>query len=340
MSRRIAYLDGGVGERRGVVTLDERPEHLIIERDGAAQSQRLGARVRVRVSRVNRPLGLAFVEMPDGADAVARAPKDVKLVEGASLEGRVTAEPRSGKGALVRIEGPGQGGPALLEPAPDLESRLKALTSGEIVRGAAARDVADEAQAEVLETVHALPGGGSIAIEPTRALVAIDVDVGERDGADAARNRRQVNLVAISEAARLLRLKSLAGTIVMDLAGQGHDGQAISVRAKAAFQPDQPGVTIGRISRLGLMELSVPWRRAPVMDLLQDTLPTETFRLLRAIEREGESSRGARLEARCSAALAASLQPWVPKLAERLGDRIAVIGEDGSTHDRWEVRCL
>ncbi len=62
--------------------------------------------------------------------------------------------------------------------------------------------MADEAEADVLETVHRLPGGGDIAIEPTRALTSIDVDLGERKGQDAKRVTRQANLAAIAESAQ------------------------------------------------------------------------------------------------------------------------------------------
>ena len=61
-------------------------------------------------------------------------------------------------------------------------------------------------------------GGGDIAIEPTRALTAIDVDLSDRKGGDAKRVTRQANLAALGMAARLLRLKGLGGIVVIDLA--------------------------------------------------------------------------------------------------------------------------
>src|SRR5690606_29163252 len=110
------------------------------------------------------------------------------------------------------------GPPTLLFPAQDIRAQLIAYARhADVEEGASARLVADEAEAEVLEMVHPLPGGGSIAIEPTRALTAVDVDVGERRGQDAKRVTRQANLAALGVAARLLRLKCLGGLVVFDL---------------------------------------------------------------------------------------------------------------------------
>ena len=120
--------------------------------------------------------------------------------------------------------------------------------------------MADAAQDEALETIFPLPGGGSFAIEPTRALIAVDVDLGAAAGPAAKRAARAANLAALSEAARVLRLKGLGGLVVIDLAGRGHDGAALLTAAKTAFAPDNPGVAFGPISRFGTLELTVPRR--------------------------------------------------------------------------------
>src|SRR5205085_11837263 len=130
----------------------------------------------------------------------------------------------SGRLAVARELGRGGGAPRLLAPPPEVEAILRAIVRDvDLVEGPEARAAADEAEAEALETVHPLPGGGALAIEPTRALTAIDVDLGERKGADAKRVTRQANLSALTEAARLLRLKGLGGLVVVDLVGRGHD---------------------------------------------------------------------------------------------------------------------
>src|SRR5271167_1653275 len=82
MTERRLYLDVGVGETRGVVTLDGRPERLLISRDGDLACQALGAEVVGRVRKVERQLALAFVDLGDGPDGVLNLRPDIdRLVE-------------------------------------------------------------------------------------------------------------------------------------------------------------------------------------------------------------------------------------------------------------------
>jgi Ribonuclease G/E len=324
MSTRTLFLDKGVGETRAVVQLRGRPERLLIERDGDPAAGRLGARVAARVRRVDRALNLAFLDLGEGCEGVADA---AKLVEGGALEVEVTAEARAGKAAAVRVHGPAEGeAPRLLQPAPSLEERLQAYARGAITRGPDAREAADEAEEAAVTTVHPLPDGGSLSVEPTRGLVAIDVDLGARGGADPKRAARSANLAAVVESARLLRLKALAGLVVIDLAGRGHDGDALTRAAREAFHPDQPGVNLGPISRFGTMEILKPWRERPVLERLtapdgRVSAQTGALRLARSLEREGRVHGGARLLVRAHPEVLAAFQPLQPRLLERLGPR-------------------
>ena len=58
--RRRLFLDRGVGLTRAVVTLDSRPERLIIRHDGEPVTTLAGARSMARVGRVHRAIGAAF----------------------------------------------------------------------------------------------------------------------------------------------------------------------------------------------------------------------------------------------------------------------------------------
>lgn len=338
MSGRRVYLDRGIGETRGVVMLDGRPERLLIVREGADPAQVLGARSVARVRKVDRALWTAFLELPGGAAAVLPL-KEERLSEGQAVEVEIKGEARADKSASARLIGPSDGKPRLLQAAPDITDELMALSKdGKLVEGPAARDAADEAEAEALEIIHPLPGGGSIAIEETRALIAIDVDVGERQGSDSKRVTRQANLTALAAAARLLRLKGLGGLVVFDLAGRGHDGQALLAAARAAFGPDNPGVAISPVSRFGTIELTLPRRRRPVIDLLLgDSVRTAALRLVRMLEREGQASPGARLAAACSPAVAQAASLYESALADRLGRRFTIAPRDGWGDDRLEV---
>jgi Ribonuclease G/E len=243
----------------------------------------------------------------------------------------------------VHFIGPAEGPTRLLAPGPALEGRLRAHErAAEIQTGSIARTVADGAQEEALETVFPLPGGGSIAVETTRALVAIDVDVGARAGSEAKRVARAANFAALGAAARILRLKGMGGLVVIDLVGRGHDAPALLSAARAAFGPDNPGVALGSVSRFGTLELTIPRRAAPVLDRLIDatgepTPLTLALNAVRALEREALADGGGRFELLASPEIAEVAAPAVAILTARLGVRLGCHGETGRPRKSFEV---
>jgi len=343
MSARRIYLDRGVGETRGVVTLDGRPERLILRRDDEEARLSLGARLVARVADVEPAIATAFLDLGGGLQAILPFKPDARPVRGASVEVEIRSEPRAGKLAVARQLGAGEGAPRLLAAPPDLAEVLRELARTEaLVEGAEARAAADEAEAEALETIHPLPGGGTLAVEPTRALTAIDVDLGDRKGGDSKRLTRQANLAALAESARLLRLKGLGGIVVIDLVGRGHDGNALLAAARLAFAPDNPGVSIGPVGRFGTMELSIPRRTRPLSDDLRQAdgaLSDRALaqRLIRRLETEGQAQPGARLVARAAPGVAKAAQPLVAQLAERMGARFSLEADAARPRERLDV---
>jgi Ribonuclease G/E len=343
MNTRRIFLDRGIGEARGVVMLDDRPERFLIERDTDERRLALGARSAARVTSLEPALATAFLDLGDGAEAILPFRSDAAPVRGALIEVEIRAEPRRGKLAIARPLGPAEGVPRLIAAAPDLAAQLCGFARGvELIEGRLAREAADEAEAEAVEVLHALPGGGVIAVEPTRALTAIDIDLGERKGVDAKRVTRQANIAALGAAARLLRLKGLGGIVVIDLVGRGHDGVALMAAARTAFAPDNPGVAIGPIGRFGTMELSLPRRRRPVSEVLcreDGALSDETLalRLTRSLQTEGAAQPGARLEAACVPAVANLAAPLIDELASQLGARFTLRPAPELPRHRMEV---
>ncbi len=260
------------------------------------------------------------------------------------LEIEIRSEAHDGKLATARAFGATDGVPRLLSAAPGLEAQLAGFArETHIVEGRDARDVADRAEAEALETVHPLSGGGTLAIEPTRALVAIDVDLGERKGQDAKRITRQANLAALGVAARLLRLKGLGGIVVIDLVGRGHDGNALLAAARAAFSPDNPGVSIGPVGRFGTMELSIPRRGRSIREILlgADERPTDitlALRLVRLAETAAAKDGGAQLIASAAPEIAKLAEPLAERLRAKIGGRLVVKPEAAWPRERVEVR--
>jgi Ribonuclease G/E len=346
MSERRLFLDRGIGETRGVVTLDGQPERLILQRDDDEPSLLLGARLVARVASVEPAIATAFLDLGGGLEAILPFKPDARPVRGAAVEIEIRSEPRDGKLAVARQLGEAEGAPRRLAPGPDVAETLRILARDvAITEGRAARDAADEAEAEALETIHPLPGGGSLAIEPTRALTAIDVDLGERKGADAKRVTRQANLAALAESARLLRLKGLGGLVIVDLVGRGHDGHALLAAARLAFGPDNPGVAIGPVGRFGTMELLIPRRTRPLLERLRRlegglTDRALAQRLIRRLQAEAEAQPGGRLAATCAPDVAAAAQPLALQLAERIGARFTIEPDAASPRERFDVGAV
>ena len=346
MSERRAYLHKGVGETVGVVTLDGRPERLFVSWPTDDPLDAEGVRGVARIKSVEKTFASAFVALPGGRDVILPIRPDMpKLVEGGLVEIEIKTASRRDKAAVARFVGEGAGEPRVLAAAPSVEERLRQVVkAGSPTTGQPALLAVEEAESDALATVFGLPGGGDIAVEETRALTAVDVDLGGRDATDSKRAARQANMAALSVAARVLRLKGLGGIVVFDLVGRGHDGQALTTAARNAFAPDNPGVGIGAISKFGTLEMIVPRRAPPILDRL--LTPTGTAnprhaarRLARALEREGRADPGGRLEARCAPAVAEAFMAELDAgVAERLGRRFAVSPHSDWPVDRLEVR--
>ena len=104
-----------------------------------------------------------------------------------------------------------------------------------------------------------LPSGGSIVIDHTEALVAIDVNSARATrGGDIEETALRTNLEAAEETARQLRLRDLGGLIVIDFIDMEsqRNQRDVEDRFRDALKYDRARVQIGKISRFGLMELS------------------------------------------------------------------------------------
>ncbi|PLY00995.1 MAG: ribonuclease E, partial [Desulfuromonas sp.] len=116
---------------------------------------------------------------------------------------------------------------------------------------------------EQIETIYknkvSLPSGGSIVIDKTEALVAIDVNSGKMSGETGIEaTAYKSNLEAADEVARQLRLRDLGGLVVIDfidMAKHSHN-RDVERRLKDALKLDKARISVGRISQFGLLEMS------------------------------------------------------------------------------------
>jgi ribonuclease E len=135
-----------------------------------------------------------------------------------------------------------------------------------------------EAQLDAMfSTSVTLRSGGYIVINPTEALVSIDVNSGratrEHNIEDTA---YKTNLEAAEEIARQLRLRDLAGLIVIDFIDmeEGRNDRAVEKRLKECLKNDRARIQVGRISAFGLMEMSRQRMRTGVLESSSIPCPT------------------------------------------------------------------
>ena len=121
-----------------------------------------------------------------------------------------------------------------------------------------------------------LRSGGYLVINQTEALVSIDVNSGrstrEHNIEDTA---HQTNLEASDEVARQLRLRDLAGLIVIDFIDmeEKRNNRSVERRLKEALKNDRARIQVGRISHFGLMEMSRQRIRTGVVESTTEVCP-------------------------------------------------------------------
>ena len=163
-----------------------------------------------------------------------------------------------------------------------------------------------------------LKSGGYLVINPTEALVAIDVNSGratkERTVEETA---LRTNLEAAEEVARQLRLRDLAGLIVIDFIDmdESRNQRAVERKFKEAMRNDRARIRVGRISPFGLMELSRQRLRPSLAEASMErctdcggtgvrrSVESSAVHALRAIEEDGLQGKSAEIRVRVPAAV-------------------------------------
>ena len=185
-----------------------------------------------------------------------------------------------------------------------------------------------------------LQSGGSVVIDPTEALVSIDINSARATkGADIEETALNTNLEAADEVARQLRLRDVGGLIVIDFIDMmaEKNQRAVEDRMRKALQADRARVRTERISRFGLMEMSRQRLRPSLTDLTTETCPrcsgqgrirdikSLSLSILRVVEEEALKHRSSMVRARVPLNVAAYL------LNEKRVD-VAEIEKRTSTH--------
>ncbi len=160
-----------------------------------------------------------------------------------------------------------------------------------------------------------LKSGGYLVINPTEALVSIDINSGRstrEHGIEAT--AVGTNLEAAQEIARQLRLRDMAGLVVIDFIDMEHHSNVRKVEKamKLALANDRARIQVGRISSFGLMEMSRQRLRTGVLEASTRTCPhcegsglvrtasSAGLSALRMLEEEAARGSGSRLALRAS----------------------------------------
>lgn len=326
MNEVEVFLDETPGETRGAIARDGRFEHLLIDRDDDVAAHRLGARSVGRVAEVANGLKGAFVELGTGVSGFLPLRGGQAAAVGEKLEVEVSAEPREGKGPTLRRIGPGEGAPRLVRPGPSVRETLSRLApESATVTGIDAIQAVREAEEDAAASGGFFPETGlDLKVERTRALIAVDLDLAPA-ATGGAKVRARANRQGLDAAARLIGLKRWGGLVAIDLVGAGQEGEAILAAARRAFGAD-PDIAYGPVSRFGLLQLSLPWRRTPLEELFRGPdgrrrVEHRAQDVVRALKHALLSDTAApRLTARCAPDEAVVAAP----LAARLGPRAQV----------------
>ncbi|NWE53596.1 ribonuclease E/G [Brevundimonas sp. P7753] len=205
----------------------------------------------------------------------------------------------------------------------------------------------EELLTQIHQPVVPLKSGGYLVINQTEALVAIDVNSGrstkERNVEATA---TKTNLEAAVEAARQLRLRDLAGLIVIDFIDmdEGKNNRAVEKALKDALAKDRARIQMGRISGFGLMEISRQRRRLGVIEGATEVCPhcqgagrirsAESAALvtLRAVDIEAGRNGAGSVNLRVSTAVALYIlnhkRDYLQRLLEQRGLNVVILIDD------------
>lgn len=128
---------------------------------------------------------------------------------------------------------------------------------------------AEEQISRLYDSVANLESGGYLVLNPTEALVSIDVNSGKSTSQrNVEQTALQTNLEAAEEIARQLRLRDLSGLIVIDFIDMmdGRNRRAVERALRDALRYDRARIQVGRISSFGLMEMSRQRLRSSLME--------------------------------------------------------------------------
>ncbi len=219
-----------------------------------------------------------------------------------------------------------------------------------------ARHQVDAQLDAILNPIVQLRSGGYLVINQAEALVAIDVNSGrstrERGIEETA---LRTNMEAADEVARQLRLRDLAGLVVIDfidMESRKHNGM-VERRLKEALKADRARIQVGHISHFGLLEMS--WQRLrpsfAETSLIMcphcggtghiRTVESAAIHVLRAVEEEGGKRRAAEILVHTTPTIALYIFNYkrqrLAEIESRYAMRVMILTQDGMISPPYRI---
>ena len=212
--------------------------------------------------------------------------------------------------------------------------------------------------AAMYNPVVQLKSGGYLVINPTEALVSIDINSGRSTREhNIEQTATATNLEAAQEIARQLRLRDMAGLVVIDFIDMdnGSNVRKVEKAMKEALKDDRARIQVGRISSFGLMEMSRQRLRTGVLEAstrmcphcegtgLVRTAASAGLSALRLIEDEAARGRGSLLTLRASQEAAIYVlnrkRADIAEIEERYGVSVEVLPDREEEGARMSVEA-
>jgi len=192
-----------------------------------------------------------------------------------------------------------------------------------------------------------LQSGGSIVIDQTEALVAIDINSAKAtSGSDIEETALNTNLEAATEIGKQLRLRDIGGLIVIDFIDMLSlkNKRAVEDKLWNALSIDRAKVQVGRISRFGLLEMSRQRLRPSLQERWTQDVASLSTAVLRLIEEEASKRKSGEVRAIVSSDMSVFLlnerRARINEIEERTDVRVIVVSDPTRSDNRFEVNRL
>ena len=238
------------------------------------------------------------------------------------------------------------------EKANDFTSKLMPDFESKIIKYDEAIPLFTRYQIESqIETAYqrevSLPSGGSIVIDQTEALVAIDINSAKgTGGSDIEETALNTNIESAVEIGKQLRLRDIGGLIVIHFIDMLSlkNKRAVEDKLWSALSIDRAKVQVGRISRFGLMEMSRQRLRPSLQERWTQDVASLSTAVLRLIEEESSKKNSGEVRAVVSSDMSIFLlnerRARINEIEERTNTRVIVVSDPTRSDNRFEVSRL